>query len=252
MAGAIAILTYHSLDDSGSVVSVTPSLFSAQMAALSDAGWRGVSMVDAIDERNRTGYWPDRSVVITFDDGFANFAQFGIETLRRHGFGATVYVISAHVGGRNNWAPPPDGLGERAMMTWMDLARAARGGIEIGAHTRSHPNLAALPPEQIEDELSECKEAIEERLDLPVRTFAYPYGLMNKHAQSCAGRLFEAACTTLLARASDESPATLPRVDAYFLHRVEDAVRCVEGRMDPYLAIRRWGRSAKSLVMRLT
>jgi len=252
MAGAIAILTYHSLDDSGSVVSVSPSLFASQMAALSDAGWRGVSMFDAIDERNRSGRWPDRSVIITFDDGFANFAQFGIETLNRHGFGATVFVISAYVGGRNNWAPPPDGLGERTLMSWTELVRASQAGVEIGAHTRSHADLSKLSPERIEDELRGSKDEIEERLNRPVRTFAYPYGSTSDAARNCAARLFDAACTTMLARASDESPATLPRVDAYYLHRVEDAVRCAEGRMDPYLALRRWGRSAKSLVMRLT
>lgn len=252
MAGAIAILTYHSLDDSGSVVSVSPSLFSSQMAALSDAGWRGVSMSDAIDERNRSGCWPDRSVVITFDDGFANFAQFGIETLKRHGFGATVFVISAYVGGRNNWAPPPDGLGERTLMSWTELVRATHAGVEIGAHTQSHADLTKLSPERIEDELRGSKDEIEERLNRPVRTFAYPYGSNSDTAQDCAAQLFDAACTTVLARASVELPTMLPRVDAYYLHRAEDVVRCAEGRMDPYLALRRWGRSAKSLVMRLT
>lgn len=252
MAASIAILTYHSLDDSGSVVSVSPSLFSLQMTALSDAGWRGVSLRDAIDERNRTGRWPERSVVITFDDGFANFGQVGIDTLKRHGFGATIFVISAYAGGRNNWAPPPDGLGELEMMTWTDLARAAQAGIEIGAHTQSHADLARLSPDQVEDEIRGCKDTIEQRLDAPVRTFAYPYGSMNDRVRSCAERLFDASCTTLLARATNEPPSALPRVDAYYLHRADDAVRCAEGRMDPYLAIRRWGRSAKSLVMRLT
>lgn len=250
MADAIAILTYHSLDESGSVVSVSPALFSAQMTALADAGWRGVSLGAAVSHKSKTGEWPDRRVVITFDDGFANFISCGLETLKRHGFGATVFVISAYVGGRNNWAPPPPGLGDKSLMSWADLARLVRAGVEIGAHTRTHPHLSQLPADSIESELFGCKQDIEAQLDQPVSTFAYPYGSISPTALACAKRNFDAACTTHLSRASNGSLEALPRIDAYYLQRAGDVVRCAEGRMDPYLAIRRWGRSARSLVQR--
>src|ERR1051325_10742429 len=158
---AIPILTYHSIDDSGSVVSISPEIFAAQMRAIAERGWNAVPLGDAVAQREAHGCWPERTLCITFDDGFANLRGIALDELQRHGFGATVFVVTGHVGGYNDWEEPPPGLGRQPMLTWDDLAELASSGIEIGAHTRSHRNLTALRDDAIVEEMRASKRDIE-------------------------------------------------------------------------------------------
>ena len=70
-------------------------------------------------------------------------------------------------------AKPPAGL----LMTW-DMVRdlSGRPGVEIGAHTLTHPRLSELSVEEAEHEIGESRRILEERIGHPVRHFAYPYG----------------------------------------------------------------------------
>jgi peptidoglycan/xylan/chitin deacetylase (PgdA/CDA1 family) len=237
---------YHSLDESGSVVSVSPEVFAEQMAALAEAGFAGISLRQAVEHRKAAGDWPARSVVITFDDAYANVHDHGLPILKRFGFGATIYVIAGYVGRTNNWATLPPGMGELPLMSWEQVRDAADAGVEIGAHTMTHPDLTKLSREEIERELAESRDAIAERLGERVETFAYPYGHMNNIAAGVAARTFAASCTTILRRASNQPLNELPRVDVYYTRTCEQLERCVQGRLDGYLALRRWGRAVKA------
>jgi peptidoglycan/xylan/chitin deacetylase (PgdA/CDA1 family) len=245
---SIAILTYHSLDESGSVVSLSPQAFADQMGALAGLGFRGVSLGEAVAQREARGTWPERTVAITFDDGFANFHEEALPVLDRHGFTATVFLVSGHVGGRNDWAPPPPGLGERPMLSWAQVREAVEAGIEMGAHTRTHPDLRALGRAAADDEVRSSKREIEERTGRPVACFAYPYGYLEAGAVDLVRREFRAGCTTVLRRAGNDEPHLLPRVDAYYVRDRDALERAVTGRLDSYLAFRRLGRSARALL----
>ena len=129
----LSILTYHSIDGSGSVISVTPEAFKAQMAVLADAGFRGVSLREALSYREGHNAWPERSVALTFDDGYANFYEDAAPTLAEHRFTATVFVVSGHVGRLNDWAPPPPGFGARAILSRTQIVEMSEAGIEVGA-----------------------------------------------------------------------------------------------------------------------
>jgi peptidoglycan/xylan/chitin deacetylase (PgdA/CDA1 family) len=238
----ISILTFHSLDPSGSVVSIEPETFANQMASLANNGFRGISLREAINHRTERGSWPEDSVVITFDDGFANFYETAMPSLAKHNFTATVFIVSGHIGGYNDWEPPPSGLGRRAMLTWKQVSDLADAGIEIGAHTRNHPDLRSLPASESEREIVSSREEIENRLGQAVESFAYPYGHTSRDSMQVAGRVFRAACTTDLRRACDDLFHKLPRVDMYYLRSPRQFQRMLEGRLDTYLAMRRWGR----------
>ncbi len=240
------ILTYHSLDTSSSVVSVTPREFADQMAVLAEAGFRGVSLREALSYREAHDVWPERSVVLTFDDGYANFYEEAMPTLARHDFTATVFVISGHVGKRNDWAPPPAGLGLREMLTWPQIIELSSAGIEIGAHTRAHKDLRQLSAPEAQEEISGSRAEIEDRLSQAVESFAYPFGHVSPAALDIVRREFRAACTTVLRRASEEPLHELPRVDMYYLRAPHQLLRLLEGRLDRYLAIRRLGRLARA------
>src|SRR5215813_3935429 len=248
---SLAVLTYHSLDTSGSVVSVTPDAFEAQISALAESGFRGVSLRDALVYREAHNAWPERSVALTFDDGYANFYEVAAPALAARGFSATVFVVSGHVGGRNDWDPPPAGLGSRPMLSWSQLSELSSAGIEIGAHTRRHKDLRRLSTPEARDEIGGSRAEIEVRLGRTVESFAYPFGCVSPDALEIVRREFRAACTTALRRAGREPLHELPRVDMYYLRTPRQLLRLLDGRQDRYLTIRRLARSARSLTTRL-
>ena len=105
--GGFPILTYHSIDDSGSLISVSPAAFGAQMEYLHSNGFRALSLRDYVT-RLPLGRLPARGAfVITFDDGFRNVHEIALPILRRLGFAATVFVPTDHVGGSATWTMRP-------------------------------------------------------------------------------------------------------------------------------------------------
>jgi peptidoglycan/xylan/chitin deacetylase (PgdA/CDA1 family) len=245
---SLAVLTYHSLDTSGSVVSVSPESFAAQISALAESGFRGVSLRDALIHRESHKAWPERSVALTFDDGYANFYEVAAPALAARDFTATVFVVSGHIGGRNDWEQPPAGLGSRPMLSWSQLSELSSAGIEIGAHTRRHKDLRRLSTLEARDEIGGSRAEIEDRLGRPVESFAYPFGYVSPDALEIVRAEFRAACTTVLRRAGREPLHELPRVDMYYLRAPRQLLRLLDGRLDRYLTIRRLARSARSLM----
>ena len=120
-------------------------------------------------------------------------------------------------------------------------------GWEIGAHTRTHPDLRRVPQAVATDEIIGSKKDIEERLGESVATFAYPYGGVSGEAAALVSQEFAAACTTRLSRAYDEPAHLLPRIDMYYFATTRDLIRLAQGRMDSYLALRRCGREIRGL-----
>ena len=245
---AIPILTYHSLDASGSVLSVSPDSFAKQMNGLARAGVRGVSLREALSRRPAPAQWPNDCIVLTFDDGFANFAEHAMPVLETCGFGATVFAVSGHVGKTNDWAVPPAGATEWPLMDWDDLQTLAAAGIEIGAHTVTHPDLSTLAPHDVQRELGDCRQALHERLGTEISSLAYPFGKLTAGVADVAATIFRAAVTTELRRACDEPAHLLPRIDMFYFRDTEDLVPLVRGRHDGYLTLRRWGRRLKALL----
>lgn len=238
----LAILTYHSIDDSGSVVSVAPKTFAEQMRALAKSGFRGISLSEALAYRDANNRWPEACAVLTFDDGFANFYETAMPEIARHNFSATVFVISGHVEGRNDWGAPPPGLGSQKMLNWRQVRELSEQGIEIGGHTRTHPDLRRLSEKEIEEEIAGGCAEISERTGRSIENFAYPYGYLNRQAEDVVRRSVRSACTTDLRRTNDEPLHLLPRVDMYYLQSSQQLQSLVTGKLDGYLTVRRWGR----------
>lgn len=222
-----AILTYHSIDDSGSVISLPESVFRSHAAWLGSGAVRvtGVGELLSLDPR-------DDAVAITFDDGFANFASMAWPILRDHGLPATVFVVSDHVGGTNAWGGHTDtSIPELPLLDWDGLAGLAERGVELGSHTRRHPRLPGLDPERLENELRGSAEAIERHTGVRPAGFAYPYGAVDSTSRHAVERSYEWACTTELTWLPDRVEChTLPRLDSYYYR---DATR-----------IERWGSRA--------
>lgn len=245
----LSILTYHSLDTSDSVISTSPENFARQMDCLANIGFRGIALREAVAHREATGAWPGKCAVLTFDDGYANFYDSAWPVLLRHGFTATLFIVSDHMGKQNDWAPAPYGLGKCNILSWQQAAEVSAAGIEIGAHTRTHPHLRRLSAIEAQQEIVVSRVEIENQVGRAVKSFAYPFGETNPESTECVKKEFHAACTTVLQRANGGSLHSLPRVDMYYLRTQRKLERLLKGQLDQYLRIRRWGRSIRRVVI---
>ena len=207
--GRSVILTYHSLDDSESVISIPPSLFRQQMEFLAASGMPVVPLDQAL---HRPG-----SVAITFDDGFCNLLDHAVPVLERLRLPATIFVVSEFCGRNNSWPSQLHGVPDLPLLSWDNLS-ALPPLISLGAHTMTHPDLRRLSAEECERELCECQGQIEQHLGRPVRCLAYPYGASSPQVRSLADRHFELAVGTSLRFLSTRSSRLdLPRIDTYYL-----------------------------------
>ena len=238
----LTILMYHSLDSSGSVVSVPATVFARQMSGLAESGYRGISLREALRHRTDNSDWPQHSVVITFDDGYATLHESALPEMSRLGFGATVFLVSDFVGRRGEWAAAGVKQADPQILSWSQLRELSDAGFEIAAHTLTHPDLTRLSLSQMEHEINASRDAVRTKLNTDVDSFAYPYGRFDHRASAIVKRSFRAGCTTVLRRAHDDDASELPRIDMYYFRHVADLTPLVEGSRDGFLTIRRWGR----------
>lgn len=204
-----AILTYHSLDNSGSVISMPVERFRRQMEFLASSSVPVVPLDEAPRRPN--------CVAITFDDGYRNLLDHAVPLLDKWRLPATIFVVSGYCGGSNNWPSQPSAVPKLPLMDWRDLA-SLPPWISIGAHTDTHPRLTALPEAECERELRDCQDQIEQHLGRRARFLAYPYGSRSARVMAAAGRHFDLAVGTSLQFLTPRSSVlSLPRIDAYYL-----------------------------------
>jgi peptidoglycan/xylan/chitin deacetylase (PgdA/CDA1 family) len=173
----IPILLYHSVTDQPAdwikSFAVSPDAFAAQLDVLGEEGATTLTVsafVEALSGSPAT--LPKRPVLITFDDGFADFHGAALPILRERDMSSTLYVATDLVG-RGDVVGHERGA---RMLDW-DQLRDARGtGVEIGGHSHSHVQLDVVSRARAADEIARCKHLLEERLEAEVRSFAYPHG----------------------------------------------------------------------------
>jgi peptidoglycan/xylan/chitin deacetylase (PgdA/CDA1 family) len=244
----IPILTYHSIDESGSVISTSPGMFRRQMTFLKENGFRTITLSEfvAIVE---SGLFPPRHVVLTFDDGFQNFLTTAFPVLQDLALTATVFLVTDYCGRINNWAGNGQDIPREQLLSWSEVKGLAKYGIEFGAHTRTHADLTRLPATRIDEEMIGSQRSIQDALGSDVKCFAYPFGKFNRYVKERAANTFRAVCTTKLGKAGPSCDlSSLDRIDAYYLGR-EKAIQSISSRnFDRYLAFRQVLRSLRSRI----
>lgn len=166
-AQAVPILYYHSvMQENGNEVRMPPEQFKAQMAYLQDKGYQSVSLEQLYQASYKGGALPAKPFVISFDDGYVDNYTTAFPILTKHGFTATIFMVTSYINGEG-------------FMSLPQLKELVANGWEIEGHTTNHPYLTKMDPSTVLSELQSSKELLEKELGQPVNFFAYPYGDLN-------------------------------------------------------------------------
>ena len=219
MAGSeprVPILMYHKIAPINKQSKVrghyvSPGLFARQMTLLSLLGFQTVDL-DSLYESNQK--LPRKPIVITFDDGYQNFADNAQPVLSSHKFESTVFLVSNQVGGTNRWDVQMGDV-EEPLMDLATIQRCRTLGTQFGSHTSDHADLSAVSAEVAWDQIRGSKESLESQLGIPIKTFCYPYGRMGSDTPKLvADAGYRLACSTLKGtNSSDTDRYTLRRIN---------------------------------------
>jgi len=215
-----AVLTYHSIDDSGSPISVRRDAFQSHIRWLASGRVRPVSL-DAL-ARGLPGVGD--AVAVTFDDGFLNIRD-GVRELLSIGVPVTIFAVTGHVGGTNAWGGRDQpGIPTLPLLGWDDLADLRSRGASIEAHTRTHPALRRLSDEEIDAEWRGCRDDLHAQLGVVSRHVAYPYGDVDDRVAARTGQALDGAFgyTTEMQTLGADDPLRMPRLDMYYFRSQGD------------------------------
>jgi peptidoglycan/xylan/chitin deacetylase (PgdA/CDA1 family) len=209
-----AILTFHGVDESGSVLSFAPSALRSLLARVRASGHEVVPLRALLADAT------PRRVALSFDDGLASVATEALPILREAGATATLFLTTGHVGGHNDWAGQPGWAPRFPMLGWDQVDALVAAGWEIQSHTVRHLDLRGLADAALEDELGGANDAIERRVGKRPDSLAFPYGHFDARVLAVARRHNPHCFTTELAplgAAAGEPARGYPRLDAYYL-----------------------------------
>jgi peptidoglycan/xylan/chitin deacetylase (PgdA/CDA1 family) len=180
----VPILCYHNLGpQSKGRLLLAASKFEEQMRYLKANGYRVVSLADFVEFMRLGRQLPQRSVVLSFDDGYKSFLQYAYPLLKELGFTATLFVYTDYVGAGRN------------ALSWQDLRELTNAGIDVEAHSKTHGDLRRTAGEtdaqyvrRMQAELGLPQELFQRNLGRPRPIIAFPYGSWD---ESLLGRLGE-------------------------------------------------------------
>jgi peptidoglycan/xylan/chitin deacetylase (PgdA/CDA1 family) len=245
----IPILTYHSLDSSGSVISTSPEKFRDQMRFLATSSFRVLKLSEIASAIRQRSSVPENAVVISFDDGIKNVYDDAFHILKEYGFPASVFLVTEYCGKNNQWNGQPAEIPKLDLLTWDHIEEMAANGIEFGVHTATHPNLLKVSHDQLVSEILGARETIAERTGRKDQAFAYPYGKSSMESRRLVETNFYAACSTELDQATPGSDLYfLPRIDMYYFSTNDRFSTIGTSSFQRFIKIRKTLRLMKNIV----
>ena len=232
----VPILMYHSISGNASSkfrqFTVSPALFAEQMAYLHQQAYTPITVTQYVRAQfQRETELPEHPIVLTFDDGFADFLTAALPVLTQYNFAATLYVSTAFVGGTSRWLRREEETG-RLMLTWEQLAEISSCGIECGAHSHNHRQLDILPNPAAWDEIMQSKKLLEDHLRQEVFSFAYPFGYQSAQVRQLVREAgYTSACAVKHRMSSENDEAfSLARLMVSADTNMEEYVALLTGR----------------------
>ena len=170
---------------------ITPAAFEEQMKELKEKGVSVIGMQDFLAWKRGEKAIPAKAVILTFDDGWKSQYDVGWPILKKYGYPHTMFIYTEGVRGGH--------YGGGEAISWEQLAEMRDAGVDIQAHSETHPDLRKPydkiakkrlgPPEYeqwLENEIGRSKRTLEEKLGIKVNCFAVPYGNINDRVRDIA------------------------------------------------------------------
>lgn len=186
----VVVLAYHRVGaGSGLQVDLPASLFEEQVAEIADRAVALDVALAALKHPEPEAQTNTDPVVVTFDDGTADFAEVAFPILERHGVPAVVYVATGYLEEGRDF--PAGGR----PLSWRALADVVSTGlVEVGSHTHGHALLDRLGRDEVAGELDRSIALVSERVGVVARHFAYPKALApSPWADAAVRQRFESA-----------------------------------------------------------
>jgi peptidoglycan/xylan/chitin deacetylase (PgdA/CDA1 family) len=179
----IRVITYHRFGDAvRDPWCVSAAAFEEQMRWLAEH-----KLAVSLDQVERFARGeidlPEGAVLVTMDDGFMSVLHIAAPIMRKYGIPSVAYVTTSHMGTNSV-------SGER-YLTWDEVAQLPAAGVTVGSHAHTHRSIAKLSPEEIRDEGCRSKALLEQHVGVPVRSFAYPFGMRTDESDISARVLSE-------------------------------------------------------------
>jgi peptidoglycan/xylan/chitin deacetylase (PgdA/CDA1 family) len=214
------ILMYHMVAEPRSAeesrFAIRPHRFASHMQALREGGYHPVSLARIEAHLKGEADLPEKTVSVTFDDGFSDNFTDAFPVLQRFGIPATIFLAHDTLGADNRWMHTR-GYPRRQMLDWSQIARMQSAGISFGSHTLSHPRLSTLDRTAADVEIRGAKTALEDKLGRSVDHFAYPYGdWCGETVELVREAGYSLACSTRSGfNRHDVDPLLLRRIEVY-------------------------------------
>jgi peptidoglycan/xylan/chitin deacetylase (PgdA/CDA1 family) len=178
-SGRLAILGYHNIGEPRDGARrtwfyVPEDLFAHHLRVLGEGGWNVLDAPTFVQGLADPSAWPERSALITFDDGKRNVLHVALPHLRRRGYPAVLFVPTGFIGGKSTFDGGEEP--EEPICTWRELQELEQAGVSIQSHGVTHRGFSSLSPEEQLHELEESKSTLEEGLGKRVDLFAFPFG----------------------------------------------------------------------------
>ncbi|MDP8266163.1 MAG: polysaccharide deacetylase family protein [Candidatus Aceula meridiana] len=183
----VPIMMYHNVEDEENVDHLNGTSvvnFDTQMTFLKKWKYNVISLKELVDASTSQNALPHNSVVITFDDGYADNYYKAFPILKRHGFPATIFIV-------------PEDIGKEGFLTWDQTQEMEAFGIMVQSHTLNGSYLPELSEVDQEREIKKSKRVIESKLNHKILFLCYPTGGFTPRVQELAREVgYKAACTT--------------------------------------------------------
>lgn len=212
------VLVYHKIDHPTPDVKIrgaytAPRRFEKQVLYLKKKGFSFYFASELIEFFKNNGTFPDRGFAITFDDGWKDNYSNAFPILKKYNVRATIFLVPSCIGKLTDQVTA-DGEGPREHMSKDDIIEMSQHGIEFGSHSMNHKLFDRITPAEIKTEVVQSKSAIENLIQKPCETFAYPAGFYNEIAiEEVKKSGYKGAFTTLYG--NDLTP------EIYSLNRIE-------------------------------
>lgn len=209
----VPIFVYHYVeyvkdqkDTTRKSLAITPNVFEAQMVTLKEGGYSFITFKDVERYLRGVQKLPEKPIIITFDDGYEDFYTDVFPIIKKHSIQVTQYLVVNFIG-------KPNYLKDEQIRTLIKS-----GLVEFGSHTLTHVNLKSVPAAQALYEISESKNSLEKIYQMPISTFAYPYGAYTEEISRIVEKEgYSTAVTT-------EDGITIKKDERFRLKRVHPGI----------------------------